>query len=183
MRIPRNLTFERTDIWREGKWLDLWSVVHFLSGTSIGLGFYFLHFGSFASVALALLSLISYEMWEAMVRIEETPMNRFMDVVVGMTGYLPAFFLLAPGLSEATLILTFGLVFFVDVVMSAFGWRASRKAAELEKRMREQYAIQRASLLRRSAQLREKYLPRKKPPKALKKKDSESSAKKTAGIQ
>lgn len=162
MRTTRDNVFVRTDIWREGKWLDLWSVPHFLSGIVIGLGIYLFHFGALASGALALLSLISYEMWEAMVRIEEAPTNRFMDVVVGMAGYLPAFFLLAPRLPQASLIFTFGLVFIVDIVMSYFGWRASRKAATLEKRMRERYTTERASLLKRSVRLRERYLPRKK---------------------
>ena len=64
-----SVRFARTDIWREGTWLDLWSVVHFLSGSSIGLGFYFLHFGKAASLVLALLSLISYEMWEVIVQL------------------------------------------------------------------------------------------------------------------
>src|SRR3989344_9620144 len=100
MHIARDGRFERTDIWREGKWLDLGSVVHVLSGFSISLGFYYLGLGAFASVALALLSLISYEMWETIVRIEETHTNRFMDVVVGMVSFVPAFFLVAPLLSE-----------------------------------------------------------------------------------
>ncbi len=163
MHTERKVSFKRTDIWREGEWLDLWSVVHFLSGISIGLVLYFLHFGSFASGTLALLSLISYEMWEAMVRIEETPANRFMDVVVGMAGYLPTFFLFAPSLSQRSLVLAFALVFVVDIVMSFFGWRASQKAATLEERMRERYDLQRTLLLRRSARLRERYLPRRGP--------------------
>jgi hypothetical protein len=158
MRIARDGKFVRTDIWREGKWLDLWSAVHLLSGVSIGLGFYFLHFGASASASLALLSLISYEMWEMIVRIEETPTNRFMDVVVGMAGYLPAFFLLAPSISRPSLVFVFGLVFAADIVMSIFGWQASQKAAALEARMRQKYTIQRAKLLQRGVRLRDRYL-------------------------
>src|ERR1700722_4344078 len=95
---------ERTDIWRERKWIDLWSVPHVLSGLSIGLGFFILRIDTLGSVALALLSLITYEMWEARVGIEEMPTNRFMDVVIGMLGFLPAFFLFAPRLSLSALI-------------------------------------------------------------------------------
>ncbi len=140
--------FIRTDIWREGKWLDLWSVVHFLSGISIGLGFYFLHFGVFASVVLALLSLISYEMWEMLVQIEEASTNRFMDVVVGIASFLPTFFLLAPLLPGALFIPVFILVLTANVSMSIFGWHASQKAAALSKRVRARFAVGRERLRR-----------------------------------
>src|SRR5882762_720109 len=96
MRMTHEGRVERTDIWREGKWLDLWSAVHFLSGISVGLGFYYLHFGALASVALAFVCLTAYEMWEMIVKIEETPTNRIMDVVVGMISFLPAYFFLGP---------------------------------------------------------------------------------------
>jgi hypothetical protein len=152
---PQDITFERTDIWREGQWLDLWSVVHVLSGILLALGLYFLHLGAFSSVVIALLLLISYEMWEAMVGIEETPANRCMDVVVGMAGFLLVFFC-APLLSQTLLILAFGLIGTIDVVMSVFGWQASQKAAALEQRMRARYAKERARLLKRKSQLSER---------------------------
>ncbi len=157
MRIVNSGKFERTDIWREGKWLDLWSVVHFLSGITIGFSLYFLHFGPLASSLLAGISLIAYEMWEAIVQIEEAPTNRFTDVAFGMAGYLPAFFLFAPWLSTELFILAFGSVFTANIVMSIIGWHASQKAAALEKRLRDRFAIQRARLLERRAQLRERF--------------------------
>jgi hypothetical protein len=141
--------FERTDMWREGKWLDLWSAVHFLSGISVGLGFYFLHFGVLASTLLALVCLVAYEMWEMIVKIEETPTNRFMDVVVGMMSFVPAYFLLAPALTNTQLVYLFAAVLAVNIVSSIFGWRASQKAAELQKRMRLRYDTERKKLLQR----------------------------------
>jgi hypothetical protein len=153
MRFTRDGRFVRTDIWREGQWLDLWSVVHLLSGTSIGLGIFFLHFTPLASVLLTLVSLVAYEMWETIVKIEETPANRVMDVVVGMASFLPAYFFLAPALSTSTLILVFGIVCTVNVVMSIFGWYASQKAAVLEKRVREKYATQRAKFAGKKGRL------------------------------
>ncbi|MGC9602759.1 MAG: hypothetical protein ABSE76_03435 [Minisyncoccia bacterium] len=149
--------FKRTDIWREGKWLDLWSVVHFLSGISIGLGFYVLHVGTVASPLLALTVLIAYEMWERLMRMEETFANGCMDVIVGMFSFLLTFFMLAPLLSGVLLILAFGLVFMADMVMSIFGWRASQKAAILKKRMLVKYAAERARLLKQKAHLRKKF--------------------------
>ena len=153
----RDGKFVRSDIWREGKWLDLWSVVHLLSGVSLALFLYILRLGTPASLALAFLGLVSYEMWEKIVDIEETPTNRFMDLVVGMASFLPAFFFLAPRLSQTSFILVFGFVLTANVVMSVFGWVASQKAAALEKRLRARYARNRLRLRGSTAKLREKF--------------------------
>ena len=153
--MPQKYT--RTDIWREGKWLDLWSIVHLLSGLSLGLGFSFLPVGAFAAIALAFVLLVAYEMWETIVRIEETPTNRFMDVVVGMVGFLPAFFLCAPLLSAAHRIEVFAVMLVVDCVMSFFGWRASQKAAALQKNLRARYVKERARLMKQKTRLEESF--------------------------
>ncbi|HUD02648.1 MAG TPA: hypothetical protein VMR46_01330 [Candidatus Paceibacterota bacterium] len=155
--IQEEKKFERTDIWREGTWLDLWSVVHFLSGLSIGLGFYFLQIGAVASLLLALVLLIAYEMWERLMQMEETFANGCMDVVVGMFSFLLAFFISAPLLPGVLLVLAFGAVLAVDVSMSIFGWRASQKAAVLKERMLARYAAERARLLKQKLHLQEKF--------------------------
>jgi hypothetical protein len=157
MRITHDGKVERTDMWREGKWLDLWSAVHFLSGVSVGLGFYYLHLGAVASVALAFVCLTAYEMWEMIVKIEETPTNRVMDVVVGMASFVPTFFVLGPLVSSALFIPAFCGVLLLNIILSIFGWRASQKAAAFEKRMRERYAAQRQRLLERQLLLRKRF--------------------------
>ncbi len=151
------IKFERTDVWREGKWLDLWSVVHFLSGVSVAFSFYLLHFGALASVALAFVGLVAYEMWEVIVKIEETPTNRFMDVVVGMTSFVPAFFIMAPRLTAQQFAYAFVLVLLVNILSSMIGWRASQKAAELQKRMRQRYESERKKLLKQKTHLKERF--------------------------
>lgn len=155
MRITREGRFERTDLWREGKWFDLWSVVHLFSGASMGFIFYFLPFNTTASIVIAFLLLVAYEMWEKIVGIEEAPTNRVMDVVVGMVGFLPIFFLLAPALSQTNRILVFGFLLTVNVVGSVFGWMASQKAVELKKRVRARYELRRKRRLERKALRRE----------------------------
>jgi len=144
MKLTREGIFVRTDIWREGKWIDLWSVVHFLSGISLGLGTYFFKFGTQSSFVIVFLLLVAYEMWEAMVQIEETPQNRFMDVVIGMTSFTPTFLFLAPELTRPHLVLVFGLVLTGNTVFATFGWLESRKAQELEKKLRADIALRRA---------------------------------------
>jgi hypothetical protein len=143
MKLTRNGRFERTDIWREGKYLDLWSAVHFLSGASLGLGFYFLRFlniGVTGSIVIVFLLLVAYELWEAMVRIAETPQNRVLDVVVGMVSFLPFFLFFSSLLTNAQLIFAFGIVFTANIVFATFGWLESRKADELEKKLRTDIA-------------------------------------------
>lgn len=49
---------ERTDIWREGKYLDLWSVPHVLSGISVALGLYILGFDFWAAFVIGFLLLV-----------------------------------------------------------------------------------------------------------------------------
>lgn len=154
MRITRSGRFERTDIWREGKWLDLWSVVHFLSGMTIGFVAYLLHLGDVASVIIVFLGLVAYEMWEKIVGIEEMPTNRVMDVVVGMASFMSVFFYLAPRLSVTSYILTAGFTITANVVGSVFGWIASQKAAALKKRAHERYLRQRSRLRSRAAAVR-----------------------------
>jgi membrane protein implicated in regulation of membrane protease activity len=154
---PRHeFEFKRTDIWREGKWLDLWSVVHFLSGACFGFGMYIVHFDAVASVFLVLLSLVAYELWEAMVRIVETPQNRVMDVVVGMASFLPTFFFFVPSLSASELLPAFVAVLAINIALSYFGWRASRKAAALQRRLRERYERHRTRLHRRRERQRKR---------------------------
>jgi len=153
MRLTRDGRFERSDIWREGKWLDLWSVVHLLSGMSFGLALGVLGLGTTASIVIAFLVFVLYETWEAMVRIVETPQNRFMDVVVGMMSFVPTFFF-SQGLPTTFFILVFGPTVTVNVVTATIGWLASRKAEALEQRLRLRLAERRKRILERRARRR-----------------------------
>ncbi len=154
MHLTPDRRFQRTDIWREGKWVDLWSVVHFLSGSSTAFAIAWLGFGFQASALIAFLLFVAYELWEAMVKIEETPQNRFMDVVVGMASFIPTF-LLVQGVSELDFVLVFGLVLSINVMLAAIGWFASHKAEEFEHRLRARFVAQRARLRERRIRIRE----------------------------
>ena len=162
MDIRSKFSFHRTDIWREGVWIDLWSVVHILSGTVVGFCLYLFHFDAVVSAVLALVAFTGYELWEAMEQIEEFLTNRFSDVVCGMAGYLFVMYILAPYVSRVLFFVSFAVLFVVDIVMSTYGWRASQKAADLEKRLRAKYERQRAWFTKHGGRLKERYMPRKK---------------------
>jgi hypothetical protein len=157
MRMLGNKRFVRTDIWREGLWLDMWSVVHLLSGFSIGFFAYFLKFDPLLLATITLILLIVYEWWEAFVGIDEAPTNRFMDVVVVMVGYMPAYFYISPALSQSAHIVTFACVFAVNIIMSAIGWHASHKAAELERRMHERIARQKTRIAEQRRRIKQRF--------------------------
>lgn len=153
MRLTRDGKFQRTDIWREGKWLDLWSVVHLLSGISVAFSISWFGFGYLPSAVIAFLLFVAYELWEAMVKIEETPQNRFMDVVVGMASFIPAFFWLQE-LPGQYFLPVFGSVLAVNIVLATVGWFASQKAEEFEKRFRAEFLAQRTRLKERRIRIR-----------------------------
>ena len=90
-------------------------------------------------------------MWETIVKIEEAFTNRVMDVVVGMLSFWPAYFVLAPKLAGSDFVLAIGLLLIFDVVLSVFGWTASKKAAALELRLRERYQAARVRRAERRA--------------------------------
>lgn len=154
MEAQRRIRFVRTDIWREGKWLDLWSVVHFLSGISVAFGIALFGFELLAASLIAFLMLVAYELWEAMVQIHETPQNRVMDVVVGMTSFFLAHAIGLPIAWSTTFFIAFGVILAINIGLSAIGWMASQKAAELEKRMLARIVAERAAFRERRAQRR-----------------------------
>jgi hypothetical protein len=146
-------------MWREGVWLDLWSVVHVLTGVLLGLGWYIVNvrmaqIGAPTAAMITFVLLVVYEYFEFAVDIQEAITNRYADVIVGMAGYFLAFEVLAPSLSETYIVLTFVVVCLLTVTVSTVGWRASQKAAALQTRVRVRYAADRARLKERSARFR-----------------------------
>lgn len=156
MHIGKDGKVVRTDIWREGDWVDLWSVVHFLSGSSVGFSLYLFGFDALSATVIATILLIAYEMWEAMVQIEETRANRVMDVLVGLTSFFPTYFFLIPQLNRVETYAVFALIFTINIALSVVGWMASRKAAVFEEKMKLEYKQNRAKMLERLKRMREK---------------------------
>lgn len=158
MRLSPDGKVVRTDIWREGKYLDLWSIPHFLSGFSLGLAMHFTGFAVAPSFIIGFLLLVGYEMFEAIAKIEETPQNRTLDVAVGMASFAPAL-LFAPRFPARDILLILASALAADGVLSWFGWKASQKAAAFEEKVRSEIEAQRLRFhmrrLRRMARRRE----------------------------
>lgn len=150
----------RTDPWREGEYLDLWSVPHFLSGMVVAFSLFFLGFEARSAFVIAFLLLVGYELFEAVAEIEETRWNRVLDVVVGMVSFTPTLLLL-PRIETRYAIAAFVIIAILDAVLSYFGWRASQKAAVLEKKLRAEILRERQRFARRRAALRENWKNRR----------------------
>lgn len=161
MLITRDGKFIRTDIWREGEYLDLWSVPHFLSGMAVAFSLFFFGFATNAAFIIAFLLLVAYEMFEIIAEIEETRWNRVLDVVVGMLSFTPTF-LLAPNFPQGFVVAAFILVVAIDSVLSYFGWLASQKASTLETKLRAEFEKERQRFARRKAVVRAKWDGRRK---------------------
>jgi hypothetical protein len=142
MHIAADGTVVRTDIWREGKYLDLWSVPHFLSGMLVGFALRYIGLATLPAFVIALVLLIAYEFFEYFADIEEMFTNSVMDVVVGMVSFAPTFFLFPIILPHDALTL-FAFTAILDAILSWLGWRASHKAYVFEKKVRAEIEKQR----------------------------------------
>ena len=130
----------RKDIWREGEYLDLWSVPHFLSGALLACILYLLHLPFPITVALATILLIAYEIFEIKVGIEESNWNRRLDVVVGLTSFIPLTIVISSWSFFEVFILGLFLGI-IDGVISGFGWYMSRKGVLFEQKVHSEYEL------------------------------------------
>lgn len=152
MRFTPEGRLIREDVWREGEYLDLWSVPHFLSGLATGLGLHLLGLGMLTGVLVTFVLLSAYELFEYIVNIEEGRANAILDIVVGMASAVPAL-AYAPQLPYERILFIFALVLIADGILSFLGWRESQKAAALERRVRQELKRNRERLFERRRRL------------------------------
>jgi hypothetical protein len=137
------------DIWRkEGKYVDLWSALHVLSGAMLGFFPRYFGFGMMATFFIVFLLLVMYEMFEVIVKIEEFPTNRVTDVVFGMVGFTPVY-LFDQTLPGSTSMILAVMVTTADVLVSIVAWTSSYKAFALEEKLRNEVVEQRQKFLAR----------------------------------
>ena len=149
MQLSSEGKLVRTDIWREGEYVDLWSIPHLLSGAVTGLVAYFVGFEPLPTFIIVFILLCGYEMFEALVKIEETKWNRTLDVIIGMASFAPTFLLAPLYLSHVQLGASLGFLFVFNSFLSWFGWYESKKASVLEAKLLSQIEMQRARLRER----------------------------------
>lgn len=81
------------DIWKHGKYIDMWSVVHFLSGYCLFLLFYIMDYEFVHAMFFSIFLLILWEFFEWITDIIEPSLNVIADLIVGFSGFMFGWFL------------------------------------------------------------------------------------------
>lgn len=81
------------DIWKHGKYADLWSVVHFLSGFLLGVIFFTLDYTFLSALLISTILLLLWEVFEWIAKISEPSVNVAMDIVFGLAGFFAGAYL------------------------------------------------------------------------------------------
>lgn len=110
--------------WEEGRYWDLWMLVHFLSGGILGFAAYLIALSFWPAFLTAVSLMILFELFEKKgIGVDETPENSTLDVVVGIPGFL-GFFLAVPALVGPEAVLSVGItITAINVVLAFYGWR------------------------------------------------------------
>lgn len=109
------------DIWRHGRYVDLWSVVHLLSGAVLAVGCYWLGYGFWTAAIVSFALLAAWEVFEWVIGIIEPTVNVAVDIVLGLAGFLlGAYWHYSLGNTFDALL--FGSIAFVTFALSAWGF-------------------------------------------------------------
>ncbi|MEN9337870.1 MAG: hypothetical protein RIQ41_184 [Candidatus Parcubacteria bacterium] len=75
------------DIWKHGTYVDLWSVVHILSGFVLSGALSWAGYTLIQSALYSLGLLLAWELFEWLMGIIEPSMNVVVDILVGLLGF------------------------------------------------------------------------------------------------
>jgi hypothetical protein len=75
------------DIWKHGVYVDMWSVVHVLSGFLLAGLFFRVGYEIVPAFVYSVLLLIAWEAFEWLAKIIEPSINVGVDIVVGLIGF------------------------------------------------------------------------------------------------
>ena len=76
------------DVWGNGKYFDLWSVNHILAGCVIVGPLYAFSVPFIYSLAISIILIAGWEVYEVVYDIKETWQNRTTDILTGIIGFL-----------------------------------------------------------------------------------------------
>lgn len=115
-----------TDIWKHGKFVDMWSVVHLSSGFLLSGFLYWMGYSFELSLILAVAALVAWEGFEWLTRIIEPSVNVFVDIIIGMVGFLVGAYLYFGGARSFDPV-DFWIVLAVTLVLSLWGFLDFKK--------------------------------------------------------
>jgi hypothetical protein len=115
-----------TTSFAEGRYFDLWMLVHFASGAAGGYSNVFFELPDRILVALGLFLMILWEVAEHVAKVRESWINRILDIVVGMLGVALAVGT-APFLLPSREVLAFAIMLGAGLVGLGYGVRARNR--------------------------------------------------------
>jgi hypothetical protein len=120
-------------IYKEGTFIDLWSIPHFLAGVIIGLPLLQHGVGFWTAGAIVLILCTMFEIVELAFDIHESMANRITDVVLPMIAYPAAYYSFItrdPDINNALLV--FSSVLYILIIIP--GWLLYQKRKREEAR-------------------------------------------------
>ncbi len=99
--------------------LDMWSIVHFLTGTLFGFLFLFLKFKFINALILSLLIMLFWEIYEFLEKKGESRINSISDILIGIIAFAITFYLF---FDVSSVIKIYTFLFLVIVELSLFIW-------------------------------------------------------------
>ena len=83
-------------LFKEGKYVDIWTVNNILIGMLICIGSEFLAVEFWTSTLIALVLFLRWEIFEEHIKTKEKMTNRISDVIFGMLAYVLTYFYFIP---------------------------------------------------------------------------------------
>lgn len=111
----KNIKFTRHD-----SLFDMWSVIHFLTGTMIGSLFSFFDFSLIHSTFYVFFLLFLWEIYELIKKTGESYRNSISDIIVGMLGFFFSYSLLLNHSLNDKVLMSF-LLLFLNTIMVVWG--------------------------------------------------------------
>ena len=116
------------DIWQDGRYLDVWSVVHTISGFLVGGFLIILGVSFWSGLGIATILFIIWEVYEVLIGNIETLSNRIVDVIIAVIGYLIAWAFYGQVKTEKhkkTALLVLKILVVVSIILNIWGWGIS----------------------------------------------------------
>ena len=111
-----------TDIWKEGKYLDLWSLNHVLGGGVIAGIFIFLNLELRLALILSFIITLSWEIYELKKDMHEAPTNKVFDLLTNLLGVYIMYKLVALNILDTSAI--FAIFLFIFLILEVWGFLA-----------------------------------------------------------
>ena len=108
------------ELWKEGKYLDLWSLNHVLGGMLIAGIFIFLNIDLKLALILSFLITLSWEIYEVKKGLHEAPTNKVFDLLTNLLGVYLMYAVVALNIIDTNAVFTTVLLCFIILEIWGF---------------------------------------------------------------